>query len=612
MRLYLFAIIIIFFSASLFGQVSVKGRIKADPEKAMEYYKYGNYYDAIEELEKLVIISPGDLTYRALLGFAYLNTTLDRAKAVEHFEHVIKDPKADVYVYYDLGRAYMLTYQFDKAISHLETFLKKNNEKEKDVPIPSKRLIEMCHYAKSAFDNRQNVIIENVGSLINSEYPDYNAFVDEYETKLFFTSRRKGNTGNYKETDGLLTADVYMSKVEGDTWAKPRKLSSVINSYLIEESVGMTADGNDLLVYVYSEMGMDDVFISSLKGRNYRRMEYLTTNSKWQESGATISPDKRFLVFSSSRPGGKGGKDLYIAKKLPNGMWSEPFNLGAEINTPFDEDFPQFDPNGTTLYFSSTGHEGMGGYDLFKTTFDPVTMEFTHPENLGFPINTPDDNKTISFTKSGRYAYISDLRPGGTGNLDVYKVIFLDVPAPYITYAGHFFNIDSVEIFEARREEIERVKKQILNMEASIEKEKHKIEDFKSRIEAIGDDRSDLSVKRLSVFQTSIETSQATIDGLLEVEIPQAQEELKELEIEIEIKIHLLNTANKSIISSFEPHPKTGEFAVIAQPGNYIIRVESNSFETWEGDFIIPEREQLPDPYLYNIYIENPAPKLFK
>ncbi|MGI6319465.1 MAG: hypothetical protein ACOXZK_00495 [Bacteroidales bacterium] len=122
-------------------------------------------------------------------------------------------------------------------------------------------------------------------------------------------------------------------------------------------------------------------------------------------------------------------------------------------------------------------------------------MEFTHPENLGFPINTPDDNKTISFTKSGRYAYISDLRPGGTGNLDVYKVIFLDVPAPYITYAGHFFNIDSVEIFEARREEIERVKKQILNMEASIEKEKHKIEDFKSRIEAIGDDRSDLSVK---------------------------------------------------------------------------------------------------------------------
>ncbi len=609
MQKIIIILVISLFYNGLHAQNGNKRQPKGDPEKAMEMYKTGNFYGAIVELERLVVSEPSNLTYKALLGFAYLNTNIDKTKAISHFEAVVKDAKSDYYSHYDLGRAYMMDFRFDDALEQFKLFKSKLKGSEKDLPISINRIIEMCEYAKIAHKNPVNVSIQNIGIEINTSYPDYNAFVDESESVLLFTSRRKGNTGNFQDVDGLLTADVFMSTAWEDVWQKPRRMTSAINTYLIEESVGMTADGQDLLIYVYSENGMDDVFISSKKGRQYRKAEYLSVNSKYEESSATMSPDKRYIILASKRPGGIGGKDLYISKKLPNDSWSEPRNLGPTINTEFDDDFPSFSPCGTKLYFSSMGHQGMGGFDLFKTEVDLAAMTFSNPVNLGYPINTPDDNKTISFTRSGRYAYIADLRKDGHGDLDIYKVIFNDIPAPYVTYAGNIFDKDSVDIYEAQRLAIEKLKAQMARLESNIDTEEKNVENMRIKIEEVKNDTSELGVKKFAAYERIKAESENKITQIKEVDIPNAKKSLEELTNEIVVTINLINPTSKKIISVFTPHKQTGEFAVIAQPGRYLISVVSNKFKPWETDFVIPEREPAADPYMFDVHIEKEAPK---
>lgn len=157
-----------------------------------------------------------------------------------------------------------------------------------------------------------------------------------------------------------------------------------------------------------------------------------------------ISPDGNWLFFSSDTPGGYGGLDIYYSKKLPNGDWSFPFNAGNIINTEYDDNFPYIAPDGTTFYFASQGHNSIGGYDLFVSKWDEQNLLFSTPENVGYPINTPDDNRTISVSKSGRYAYVSDFRENGLGELDIYKVTFLDVTPPYYILFASLYSSDSI------------------------------------------------------------------------------------------------------------------------------------------------------------------------
>ena len=150
-------------------------------------------------------------------------------------------------------------------------------------------------------------------------------------------------------------------------------------------------------------------------------------NSKGFESSATISANGNTLFFSSKRKGGLGGKDIYMTRKLPTGKWAKAQNLGSNVNTPYDEDFPNLFYDGTTLYFSSKGHNSMGGYDYFKSIWNKKKNEWSKAENLGYPLNNARDNVCISFTEDQRHAYISSWRPDSKGFQDIYKVTFNDI-----------------------------------------------------------------------------------------------------------------------------------------------------------------------------------------
>ncbi|MCC7231442.1 MAG: PD40 domain-containing protein, partial [Bacteroidia bacterium] len=171
-----------------------------------------------------------------------------------------------------------------------------------------------------------------------------------------------------------------------------------------------------------------DIGVSTRHGRTWQKPVLLPEkiNTKQYEGSACISLDGNTLYFSSNRKEGSGGSDIWMVKKEAAGDWGSPVNLGSSINTVYDEDDPFITMDGNTLYFSSKGHNSMGGYDIFKSKRNPVTNTWSPAVNAGYPLNTTDDNTTISFTGDERYAWISCVRPDGLGDKDVWQVEYMD------------------------------------------------------------------------------------------------------------------------------------------------------------------------------------------
>ncbi len=420
------------------------GALFTDETTAKQLYFSGNMHEAARHFEELLRIDSLHYEYNLFAGYAFLNSHIDYNKAIIHFQRAQQNPKADPYIPFYLGKAYLLCYRFDDAIACFNTFKQKNLKLDKSDLSPD-RYIEMCNNAKLLIEMRNNVTVENVGDAVNSEFPDYNAFVNGDEDVLYFVSKQAQNIGSQLDYDGYKLADVYVSERIGGQWGKAKKMNSPVNSALIEEVVGLSPDGEQMLLYFNNDKGFDDIFLTHKEKKAFMRPEMLsmTVNSDATEHAAAISPDGAWIFFSSNRSGGYGGLDIYLSRRLPNGEWSTPKHAGPNINTEYDDDCPYLAPDGVTFFFCSQGHNSMGGFDLFRSTWDAAEQFFAIPENLAFPINTPDDNKTISITKSGRYAYIADFRAGSRGDYDIYKVTFLDKPAPYSVLKGCIVDADS-------------------------------------------------------------------------------------------------------------------------------------------------------------------------
>ncbi|NBP70806.1 MAG: hypothetical protein EBU52_18955 [Cytophagia bacterium] len=151
-------------------------------------------------------------------------------------------------------------------------------------------------------------------------------------------------------------------------------------------------------------------------------------NSSYEENSISIARDEKMIFFSSNRPGGNGGLDIYSATVDEKGQWTGIKNLGVKINTETDEDGPFIDHDGKTLYFSSKGRKGMGGYDIFKSTYDELTGEWSEPENVGYPINTPDNDIFIFLSKDSKTGYYASVREDAIGYDDIYMISLVEQP----------------------------------------------------------------------------------------------------------------------------------------------------------------------------------------
>ncbi|HET6991557.1 MAG TPA: OmpA family protein, partial [Bacteroidia bacterium] len=347
--------------------------------------------------------------------------------STSYHEGSAKERMAPPSAYYYYGQALHLDNKFDEAIAAFEKYKTYVDPADKKTLDDLTLRIAWCNNGKQMVAFPVNIKVENVGPNINTEYPEYSPVISADEKTLIFTTRRPTNTGGQIDPrDGMYFEDIYMStRSDSGAWGKAVPMGNNINTPGHEATIGLSADGQKLLIYK-DDAGDGNIYISSLMGNNWGTPQKLTdnVNSKAWEPSACMSADGNTLYFTSTVAGGFGGRDIYRSVRLPNGEWSKPTNLGPKINTPYDEDAPAILADGMTLYFASNGPKSMGGFDILVSILNPDTG-WSEPMNIGYPVNSTDDDLFFVPTPDDKHAYFSSANsPHGFGEKDICFLTF--------------------------------------------------------------------------------------------------------------------------------------------------------------------------------------------
>ena len=358
--------------------------------------------------------------------------TIGKDLAVKYFLRIYRqDPDYRFDLEYWIGTSYQFGLDFDKAIDFYSRYkgklVKKPGYQGKDKVEMREvdRRIQECKNGKEFVAAPKPYSIKNIGREINSEFEDYAPVLNAEENEIIFTTRRRdGNTYENVADDNKPYEDIFTTSRSNGTWQRAKNIGLNINTKFNDSNLAVSSDGKTL--FVYKDEGNGDIYFTERKGDgSWSSLEALPgiINSSYRESSVSITKDGESLFFASERPGGFGGSDIYVCYKDSRGEWSRVKNLGPAINTDLDEDGPFIEYSGKTLYFSSQGRKGMGGFDIFKSDLlDKEKNEWSEPENLGYPINSPDDDIYFSGTKDGKRWYYSSVREDGLGYSDIYMI----------------------------------------------------------------------------------------------------------------------------------------------------------------------------------------------
>ncbi|MBC7389121.1 MAG: OmpA family protein [Opitutaceae bacterium] len=418
---YILLLFLISFSIqNSFAQADVDAVKLAD-----EMYGFGDKKDALEVYLQAVSLNPKNARANLMVGKCY-EESKEKEKSVKYLEKAyLLDPKISPDVHYLIGRGYHFGAQFDKAIQNFNLYkkdLSTSTESNKiDLIKKADKHIAECESGKIFYSKKATKELINLGSVVNTEYEEYAPVISSDESIMIFTSRRQGTTGNKKDRDNEFFEDIYVTKKDkGGKWGAPQNIGTAVNTEFHDATNGLSHDGKEL--YIYRETHGGDIYkcIHSADGNwsKPERIEHI--NTKYEEASISFSSDGKLMIFSSDRPGGKGRLDLYFCKQDDKGIWSQPANLSETLNTQYDEDSPFLTEDGKHLYFSSSGHNSMGGYDIFKSTLNGD--KWGKPENLGYPINTVDDDIYYVESGDGVHGYYASVRNGGQGEKDIYKI----------------------------------------------------------------------------------------------------------------------------------------------------------------------------------------------
>ncbi len=416
-------------------------KVYKDPESESKTHAKGGYAEALPIFLDLYKKDSTNLNLAFKIGVCYQNTRRYKFKALPYFgeasksvtdnynENSLKEKCAPEISLQYLGDAYHLDYQFDKAIVAYNLFintLNKSRNADNLLIIETEHKIKMCNTAKTLVAKPINIKIENLGSNINSSYADYSPVLSADQNVMFFTSRRQSASEAIKDEDGNFMEDIYRSTRTKSGWSPAENIGSPINTNGHEAIVGISPDGQNLLIYK-DDLGDGNIYSTTVKGDKWTAPVKLNDqiNSKYWESSACFSADGNKMYFTSNRPGGYGGRDLYSISKTPKGDWANALNLGPAINTQYDEDGAFIHHDGVSLSFSSNSHNTMGGFDIFTSKLSGNNT-WTEPENVGYPINTTDDDIFYVISPDGLKAYYSSFRIGGLGEKDNFVATFLE------------------------------------------------------------------------------------------------------------------------------------------------------------------------------------------
>lgn len=376
--------------------------------KAESYYIYEEY----ELANQLFILfeSPDNLNIKYKIGTCYLNISGEKEKSIPFLEEAVKsanydskteslkENRAPLDVYFFLAKAYMINNEFEKAINTLQTFKKLIKETKSNGDLQNIEYVDQIIQAcKNAIQFRQVPVVfskQSLGSDFNLGAINENSAVSYDGNIIVYTERR-----------GIENA-IFFSRKERGKWLPPVEITAEINAGKDCSSCSLNSDGTQLFLYKTDNYD-GNIYSSNFVDGRWTPVKLLNKNinTKFYESHASVSADGKKLIFASNRPGGKGNLDIYVSELDNKGDWGPAVNIGPDINTPFNEDTPFMTQNDSLLYFSSEGHNSMGGYDIFKSQKNG--SDWKTPSNLGYPINSADDDKFFQPLNNGRNAYYS-------------------------------------------------------------------------------------------------------------------------------------------------------------------------------------------------------------
>jgi outer membrane protein OmpA-like peptidoglycan-associated protein len=410
-------------------------------ERAKEAYNAGNFFEALPMYLELYKSDTNNANMSYMVGDCYLRARSGKANALPYLERAIRsispaykegnpeEKNAPLLAHKLLGDAYHIHSKFDKAILSYQTYkqeMQKANKKDNVNLKDAERKIQMCFTGKELMAKPVRVKIENMKKALNSPYADYSPVITADQSTMIFTSRRKESTGGNTYDGGRYYEDIYISTYKDSVWSVAENIGTPVNTNENEASVGLSPDGQEILIYK-DDNGDGNIYSTTLDGDVWTVPVKLNQNinSKNWEPSAFISADGQSIYFTSDRPGGFGKRDIYVSTKTEKGEWGKAVNMGALINTPFDEDAPFIHPDGVTLFFSSNGHNTMGGFDIFYSELSDDN-KWQAPMNVGYPVNSPDDDIFYVVSADKKKAYYSSFKEGGYGEKDNYVITFFD------------------------------------------------------------------------------------------------------------------------------------------------------------------------------------------
>lgn len=408
-------------------------------KQADEFFTYAEFEAALPLYLDVLTHTPDNWMVNYRIGVCYYYSTTARPRSVAYLQKAVSFSKGDTVpdLLYHSGLAHLCVNEFDAAEKMFLAFKKKAGPKYKDPRL--NQLIQGCKTGREMWQSPGKMRITNLGSNVNSAYPDYAPVVIYRSDILLFTSKRPGNVGRAKDDEGFYYEDIYQAKGESwNRWKEPSRYDtsnvkrrgifsllfnkaevvSEINTEDHDGSITLSPDSTDLYIFRYG-----DIMKAAWDGKRWQRPSRIGEEIDVRashEPSIFLSRDGNSMFFVSDRKGGVGNKDIWICEKDGNN-WGKPHNLGMEVNSPFNEDAPFLSPDGNTLYFSSEGHNSMGGYDVFRCTKNN-DGRWSQPVNMGAPINNGGDDIFYTPLENGSGAYYASLNRDGEGDLDLYFI----------------------------------------------------------------------------------------------------------------------------------------------------------------------------------------------
>ncbi len=438
MRIFFTSLILTLFFSGVHAQ--------ADLRTADKYFKLKSYDKALPIFKEAVDNGVDDPMVHYKLAYCYneQDESAEKLKAIPHLKIALD--KAGDYLPDDtpmlLGKLYHRNGDLGLAREHYQNYrstIKSNQKLIAEID----RQLDMISNAEKFMGQPLATEVENLGPIINSPLTEYNPVVSTDQSVMAYTSLRE-NDGKTRRTDEYIE-EIRITYNSSGTWSQPEVIN-VASDYNVG-TAGISPDGHHMLIFIGGAEGTGDLYFLHKQGNKWSDPEPLggRINSKYRETTASMTPDGKTIYFASDRPQGYGGLDIYRSEKLPSGEWGAPVNLGPEINTPYDEDAPYIHPDQWTLFFTSDGHNSMGGRDIFVSRL--FNDEWTKPDNMGYPINTTFNDNYFTLSADGRRGFFASDRTGGEGGQDLYAIDMPEEEAniPLTMIKGRIFNRESGE-----------------------------------------------------------------------------------------------------------------------------------------------------------------------